>query len=400
VPLGVTSIRQAWSHTWSTPDPWLDSAMEAPPPGWVTAGLAGAVGVALVALATFLGDYRRVDSPALLGALLFLAALAGALRFKRKLPQSVFAAWTIAAIAVLSLLGGPLGLYDREARTQTALMMLVWLVGETAGTGSRRLVGFVTASSLGIAIGREFTDPNFNAAGAWGTGMIAALFAGLIIRALILGIVNEKIAQEARAEQATTAERQRIAREVHDVIAHSMTVTMLHLSAARLAVARGDNGAATEALEEAEKAGRTSLNEIRHTVGLLRVDGAPDNAPQPRGVDVPSLVDGFRAAGMDVVLRVDADLETVEATTGLALYRIVQESLTNASKHAPGGRSTVRINGGHPLTVDIQTNGCGPHVLRDSGMGLVGMAERAVALGGSCEAGPHKNGWRVAATLP
>ena len=105
------------------------------------------------------------------------------------------------------------------------------------------------------------------------------------------------------AEKAATDERQRIAREVHDVIAHSMTVTMLHVTAARLAVARGDDDAATEALLEAEKAGRESLNEIRHTVGLLRTE--PDGgieAPQPGVGDIVQLVDGFAEAGVDVRL--------------------------------------------------------------------------------------------------
>ena len=204
-----------------------------------------------------------------------------------------------------------------------------------------------------------------------------------------------------RSRSAATNERQRIAREVHDVIAHSLTVTMLHLTAARLAVGRGDSAAATEALEEAEKAGRTSLSEIRNTVGLLRIDGSePDNAPLPAAADVPALVEGYRAAGVDVSLDLQGDLGDVEPAAGLALYRIVQESLTNAGRHAPGAHTTVHIELGPPLKVDVQTKGGAPSIERGSGMGLAGMAERAAALGGLFEAGQSGNGWRVAATLP
>ena len=136
---------------------------------------------------------------------------------------------------------------------------------------------------------------------------------GAVMRRLVESMGDLKAAEVGLAEKAATDERQRIAREVHDVIAHSMTVTMLHVTAARLAVARGDDDAATEALLEAERAGRESLNEIRHTVGLLRTE--PDGgieAPQPSAGDIVQLVDGFAEAGVDVRLAVDGDLDDVE----------------------------------------------------------------------------------------
>ncbi|MEY2403941.1 MAG: hypothetical protein QOD38_1492 [Acidimicrobiaceae bacterium] len=382
------------------PDEWLDPVLGENPPSWLAAGVAGLVGITFVAAATFVVCVGRVDSPALLGILLVLSVIGSAVRFRRGLPQLVAAVWVIGPLAVLNLLGSPLGLYESEGRSQTSIMMLVWLVGETAAVGSRRLVVGVTASVLAIAIGRTFTDPAYGAGLIWSAGIAAALLAGMFIRALIVGIVNTKVAQTALSEQATTAERQRIAREVHDVIAHSLTVTMLHLTAARLAVGRGDSTAATEALEEAERAGRTSLNEIRHTVGLLRADGAPDTSPLPSADDVPSLVEGYRAAGLDVSLDLHGDLGTIEPAAGLALYRIVQESLTNAGRHAPGAHTTVHIDTGPPLHVDVRSQGGMPVGLRGGGLGLAGMAERAAALGGMFEAGSSGNGWRVAATLP
>jgi signal transduction histidine kinase len=307
----------------------------------------------------------------------------------------------MAPLAVLNLLGSPLGLYESEARSQTSMMMFVWFVGQTAAIGSRRLVVGVTAAAFAIAIGRAFTDPEYGAAVIWSAGIVAAFLAGLMIRSLLVAVLSAKLAQAALAQEATTAERQRIAREVHDVIAHSLTVTMLHLTAARLAVGRGDSTAATEALEEAEKAGRTSLNEIRHTVGLLRADDREQtSAPLPSAVDVPALVEGYRAAGVDVLLDLQGDLDAVDPAAGLALYRIVQESLTNAGRHAPGARTTVSVEVGPPIKVDVRTEGGAASVLQGAGMGLVGMAERAAALGGLFEAGQSGNGWRVAATLP
>jgi signal transduction histidine kinase len=383
------------------PDTWIDPDLDENPQGWLAAGIAGLVGVSFVAVATFVASYRRVDSPVLLGFLLALSVSACAVRFRRALPQLLLAVSAIAPLAVLNLLGSPLGLYESEARSQTSMMMLVWLVGETAAIGSRRLVVGVTASVLAIVIGRAFTDPSYGAAIIWSAGVIAALLAGLLIRTLLVAVIAAKVAQAAISKQATTAERQRIAREVHDVIAHSLTVTMLHLTAARLAVGRGDNTAATEALEEAEKAGRTSLNEIRHTVGLLRTEeGVTSTSPLPSAAEVPALVNGYRAAGLEVSLELQGELGGVDPAAGLALYRIVQESLTNAGRHAPGARTTVHIDIGPPLKVDVRTEGGMPSAQRGSGVGITGMAERASALGGLFEAGQSGNGWRVAATLP
>jgi signal transduction histidine kinase len=126
----------------------------------------------------------------------------------------------------------------------------------------------------------------------------------------------------------------------------------------------------------------------------------PDDAPLPSAVDVPALVEGYRAAGLDVTLDLNGDLDGVEPAAGLALYRIVQESLTNSGRHAPGARTAVRIEVGPPLKVDVCTEGAVPASPAGDGMGLTGMAERATALGGVFEAGQSGNGWRVAATLP
>ena len=371
-------------------------------PGWTkSAGILSAIGVSVVAFGTFVLSFRHVDRPWLLAILLTAAAAPFAVQCVRDFSHLVLAVATLIPLALLQLAGSPLGVYDRGGRDQMSLMLLVWLVGETASIGRRREVIGVMVAGVVIVVGRVAVDSNYESAFIWSAGIGVALLAGLLIRTLVVALVNTKVAETVLREQATTEERQRIAREVHDVIAHSLTVTMLHLTAARMAVGRGDHTAATEALEEAERAGRTSLNEIRHTVGLLRTNGAePETAPLPGATDVPALIANYQAAGVDVALELIGDLDVVEPAAGLALYRIVQESLTNAGRHSPGARSTVRIDVGPPLQVDVASEGGATTSEAGSGLGLSGMTERAVALGGRLHAGRHGNGWKVAATIP
>ena len=154
-------------------------------------------------------------------------------------------------------------------------------------------------------------------------------------------VAQLRAAQAGLAAKARAEERNRISRDLHDVIAHSLTVSLLHVMSARLAV-ESDPEDAARSLAEAERLGRESLAEVRQVVGLLRADGAvPDldrTLPQPGVSGVPSLVERFQAAGADVTLTVDGDAGRLPATVGLAVYRILQEALTNVIRHAPGRR--------------------------------------------------------------
>ncbi len=201
------------------------------------------------------------------------------------------------------------------------------------------------------------------------------------------------LAQRSRAE-----ERNRIARDLHDVIAHSLTVSLLHVSSARLAV-QYDPEDAARALADAERLTRQSLADVRATVGLLRSPGDDGIAPPPPGVDeLPRLVDELRDAQADVSLVVDGALNELPATTGATVYRIVQESLTNAARHAPGAKVQVRV-GARDGRVDVSVESAGPPG-GGSGMGLQSMQERAEAVGGTLHAGPGGAGWLVHASLP
>jgi signal transduction histidine kinase len=235
---------------------------------------------------------------------------------------------------------------------------------------------------------------------AWMAGTTFTVCAAALVRHEI-GLVNQLRAAEAGlAERSRAEERNRIARDLHDVIAHTLTVSLLHVTSARLAVEYEPDDAAAS-LAEAERLGRQSLDEVRSIVGLMGTPEDDATAAPVHGVgELTALVDGFRRAGADVTLTIDGDLERLPATTGSVVYRILQEALTNAAKHAAGHRTVVRLATA-PERVELVVDTAGaPGTSTGVGRGTPGMRERAAALGGHCTAGPRDDGWRVHAWLP
>jgi signal transduction histidine kinase len=212
-------------------------------------------------------------------------------------------------------------------------------------------------------------------------------------------------AQRELAQQALLAERRGIARDVHDFVGHGLAAVMLQVTSARH-VLRRDPASAEDALRSAEEVGRRSMEELRRTVTQLRSDDEEAVAPTlPSAAEIPALVDQARAGGLAVELRLQGDLTRVSAGVGVALYRIAQEALANAARHAPRARTVIGLEltdgqvrlvaetsgpAGVPPTVDPEQ----PHY------GLIGMRERAAALGGDLAAGPTPDGWRVSCRLP
>lgn len=234
----------------------------------------------------------------------------------------------------------------------------------------------------------------------WSMGTLVSGFFGSVLLHQRRLTTELGEAQEQLAQQAAGEERRRIAREVHDLVGHSLTVVLLHVTGARRLVHRNPDEA-ERALEDAERAGRGALADIRRTVALLREEGDA-RTPTPTGQDLATLIADSRAAGMDISATIDG-LENLDETTGLATYRIVQEALANAARHAPGASTEVRVDrGDNEIEIDVINGGSisSPSAPADPGTGLIGMQERAVALGGSVVAGPHAAGWRVRATLP
>lgn len=206
--------------------------------------------------------------------------------------------------------------------------------------------------------------------------------------------------REQQAELARAAERSLIAREMHDVVAHSLSVMIALADGAGVALERAPEKARL-ALDELSDTGRTALADMRRVLGVLDSGGVPLE-PQPGHPDLDELVEGFRTAGLTVRTR---GLDTAlpgDATVQLAVYRIAQESLTNALRHAPGCVVDLAVTAtGDVVTIEVTSQG--GHPVAESpgtGRGLIGMRERAGVYGGTVDAGPWRDGWRVLATLP
>lgn len=311
-----------------------------------------------------------------------------------------FAALALVPLAVINWAGGSFGL-DMSHDAQLSLMLVVWAVGCAASTNPPRVSVPIVGLALLIPLVRFAVHP-FDGWVFWVAGVLMAAVTGLLLNRQQQILAELRATQDALAAEAVSAERRRIAREVHDVIAHHLTVTMLHLTAARMALHR-DGGAAEEALAEAERLGRQALADVRRTVGLLHDGaGAGTGAALPGAPDVRALVAGYRAAGVDVELICDADVDELTPAAGLAVYRCVQEGLANATRHAPGADVTVSLRRTPDgLRVDVADAG-GDHSAGrgDGGLGLVGMRERVEALGGTMTAGPSPDGWLVSCTFP
>jgi signal transduction histidine kinase len=258
----------------------------------------------------------------------------------------------------------------------------------------------VTAASMVVMLVPDLLGWVMDSA-VWFFAIAAGWAGGFGIQAQTRLVAKMQETHASLAAQAAAEERARIAREIHDVVAHTLSVTMLHLTGARLALERGDRDDATRALVEAERAGRASLADIRSTVNVLAAGERGTDAPMPTACDLPDLVSGFRAAGLDVDLEVRGDAEAVSSTTGLAVYRIAQESLANVVKHAPGAAATVCLQvDGAGVCLEVADSGNGSAAPAGEGRGVAGMKERAELLGGSVRAGRGERGWVVEAALP
>ena len=208
--------------------------------------------------------------------------------------------------------------------------------------------------------------------------------------------------REERARVAVAEERARIARELHDVVGHSVSVMTVQASGVRRLL-RPEQEREREALLVVERTGREALAEMRRMVGVLRrPEEAPALAPQPSLDHLSRLVEQAREAGLPVELRIEGEATQLPAGVDLTAYRLVQEGLTNVVKHAQATRAEVLVNYGDGyLEVTVNDNGQGVGNGDGGGHGLVGMRERVSVYGGELDAGPQTGGgYRLRAKLP
>ncbi len=213
-------------------------------------------------------------------------------------------------------------------------------------------------------------------------------------------LAERNAALQRQAEQATAAERTRIARELHDIIAHHLSVVVL-----QAAGARASGKAADAALEKIEHSGRQALAETRRLLGVLRDTGEETGlAPQPGIGELDALAASVRAVGLPVNLVISGDHTAVPAAVDVSVYRITQEALTNVLKHAGPARADVTIGcAGGAVAIEITDDGTGEPGERTpaGGHGLAGMRERVAVFGGELCAGPRPGGgFAVRARLP
>lgn len=284
-----------------------------------------------------------------------------------------------------------------------ALYFLVFGVALRSPPPLVAVVWAATSLLLGAALSEEGVgaDP-----WAWPVSLAATVFVAVLLRSLIRSRSElnrqTEVSELERARRTILEEKARIARDLHDVVAHHMSLVVVQAQTAPYRVT-GVNDAARAEFESIGATAREALNEIRGLLGVLRSDGQlAEHTPQPTAVDLEALFQSATRAGVDLTWSVEGPLAAIPDTVGSALYRIVQESLANAGRHAPGAPVRIGIDCAETVTLTVVNGpGTGPSAAGTGGHGIPGMQARALAVGGRLTAEPTADGgFRVSALLP
>ncbi|MET3807678.1 signal transduction histidine kinase [Nakamurella sp. UYEF19] len=318
--------------------------------------------------------------------------------------------WPTAVLIWLFVLTTATGWWDHNLSTGVAVMVALYSV---AAWGPRR-TAIVAAVVLEIT-GAIALVPLAGANRWYAIAMLTALIIGAVglglyrstRRAYLQELRDRAERLEREKEQfdelAALAERARITREMHDIVAHHLTVMVALSDGAAAAVTRNP-AQAQEVMRTVSSTGRQALADTRRLLGVLHVEGEDGRAPLPDLNDVNTLLDGVRAAGLPVSYEIQGTPTPMAPGLQLTLYRLVQETLTNTLKHAgPGVRASVKVRYlPGELLLDVEDDGAGAAAAAPAspGRGLAGMRERVSAYGGTIASGPKTlNGWRVSANL-
>jgi signal transduction histidine kinase len=340
-----------------------------------------------------------------------IVVIGGSLAFRRRASEAALAV-SVAGLTLYSIghyAGGPIYLVP------LVIVATIGAQGDRRRTITAAVATILVFVVVGFATSGADHIPYLLAMAGW---LIGAVFIGTAYfnrRALLCQLQQRakdlEENQEEEARRRVAEERLRIARDLHDVIAHGVAAINLQAGAALHVIDRQPDVAAP-ALATIKDLSKQTLDELRATVGVLRsdaADGAAPRAPTPGIGQLDELVEQARYAGLSVDLQVDPTVEGVPTTVGVAAYRIVQESLTNVMRHAgPRAHTVVKIDqdGNRGLTVEVTDDGLGAAAgAADApgppGHGLAGMRERAATVGGVLTAGPRVGGgFRVEAHLP
>ena len=395
---------------------WLEPGEPRPARGpftrWphVTDGVL-AVAVFAVSLVTVaasaLGDGERFTADSLTarpsGAIAMLAVAAAALLWRRQRPIAA-AAGVMAIMMAWALAGYGDG-------NDLALLVVIYSVGRYATNHRQSMVVVVIAMAVGVVETLVDTAQRIDIAPAILLPWLAWYFGRRVRdRGDYLALLQERAErleadQHAEALRAVADERARIARELHDVVAHQVSMMTVQAGAARTVI-HDDLDAAVEAIGDVERAGRQALGELRHLLGVLRPDADGDDlGPQPGLADIEALAEEVRNTGAEVTLAMTPVPGGLSAGVELSLYRIVQESLTNVIKHAgphPSVSLAIGVDGDDVvLEVTNTVAVAAAPGLPASGYGITGMRERATLLGGTLTAGSSRPGrFRLEVRIP
>lgn len=274
--------------------------------------------------------------------------------------------------------------------------VVIWSLAATgsARAGSARRAATVAAVTCALVVVAELTRPGMGASALLVLVTVVVTLAAALLR-------SERDRVDALQRKGATEERLRIARDLHDLVGHGLSVVAIQSSTARMALDAGDTGTARSAMSAVEAGSRTALSELRQMLGVLT--GSPSGAPAPGLGDVPALVENVRVGGVPVELDLTGSLDGVPRAVQLGAYRVVQEALTNAVKHAPGAAVAVRVAAGPTmLSVDVESSG-GEPAFQDSqggGYGLDGLRARVAGLSGELRSERTAEGWLLQALLP
>lgn len=359
----------------------------------------GALAFAVFAVGLVSAELAHRSVPA--GLLTFLLALP--LAWRRRAPVTVFLVIAVVAFAQW--------LANLVLPADVALLAALYTVAANRPRRAAVAGAFILECGAVLAAARWGASALATFASLSGV-VVAALVSGLYVRARRLHVASlvERAARleferDQQALLAATAERARISREMHDVVAHSLAVVISLANGATAKLGR-DPAQSREALESISELGRHALADTRRLLSVLRTDeGAAVRAPQPGIEEIADLVDRAACTGLAVTITVRGDPVPVAAGLALSAYRIVQEAITNAVKHAEGATTVAVELTWTPRRLEIVVTddgyGNGRSAGSPGGFGLAGMRERAALYGGTATAGPgHESGWTVKATIP
>jgi signal transduction histidine kinase len=363
--------------------------------------LAGTLAVVAAVELTTGYAFERTDEPGPLPLHFVIAvAAASALAWRRLLPLYV-APGVMLLYAVQPMLVALPNLYVPLVVHLIAVYSLAVYAASWRGIA---LASGVVAAFAVVLGGQEPSDPVGSAA----TGVVFTVIAvavGAVVRRYrqrTNEMRQERDQAEAHARAVAIEARARIARELHDVVAHGMSIVVLQARGGRHMIA-ADPAQARTAFDAIEEVASECLDEMRRLLGILRGNGVTPAplAPQPKLHELVALVEQAQASGAAVQLTISGEQRTLAPAIELSAYRIAQEALTNALKHAPGSRTEIHLRyDDDMLVIEVTDDGPGDEG-RPAGHGLTGMRERAELFGGTLEVGPSKTGgFGVCARLP